>query len=409
MRLTGALAPTLSADLDGDGREETVTASPGRGGVRLAVRDAGGRRADAKAPSPESDVVRVALSAGSLGSAGALLFVEAASDAGDCVSAWRLRGAALDRVPIRGASGKESPDCGPAGAWTWEWKSPGEGRPAELVRERSETTPRGVFRVREAFAFAGFSLDPDPSLSSREIAGMPIPAWYDAVLYGNGALETLYARYDLSRLRGETTLHIVADRERGVFAIRFTSPAGDLEAPVTAFEPRERGATVEARFGDRTMRLRVHLGGADGTVPIEVEAQGLGPPYDQLYGPAGSYHGRAAMVFPDFSDELASQELASTWIDPKGGQTTFALEGNRPYRISIEKDLYDLDFARAEKPVDVVLAPEQAGKRAWGILLRGRNVIERVPLACPSERASPCRPDGPPERLRRLGARANAP
>src|SRR5512135_1749060 len=31
LRLTGALAPTLSADLDGDGREETVTATPGRG------------------------------------------------------------------------------------------------------------------------------------------------------------------------------------------------------------------------------------------------------------------------------------------------------------------------------------------------------------------------------------------
>lgn len=386
-----------------------MTASPGRRVVRLVVRDAGGRRADAKAPSPASDVVRVALSAGSLGSAGALLLVEAASDAGDCVSVWRLRGAALERVPIHDASGKDIPDCGPAGAWTREWKSTGEGRPVVLVRERSETTPQGVFRVSEAFAFAGFSLDPDPQLSSREIAGVPIPAWYDAVLYGNGALETLYARYDLSRLRGETTLHIVADRDHGVFAIRFASPAGDLEAPVTAFESSERGATVEARFGDRTMRLAVHLGGADGTVPMEVEAQGLGPPYDQMYGPAGSYHGRAATVFPDYPDELASQELAATWIDPQGGQTTFALAGSRPYRIRIEQDLYDLDFARAEKPVDVVLAPEDAGKRPWGILLRGKNVIERVPLTCPPERSSPCRPDGPPERLRRLGARANAP
>ncbi len=386
-----------------------MTAAPGRGVVRLTVRGAEGRRAEARAPAPKSDVVRVTLSAGKLGSSGALLLVEAASDAGDCASVWRLRGAALERVPIRDASGKDAPDCGAPNAWAWSWRSPGEGRPAALVRDRSEATPRGDFRVREAFAFAGFSLDPDPRLSSREIAGVPIPAWYDAVLYGNGALEVLYARYDLSRLRGETTLRIAADRDRGVFAVRFASPAGNLEAPVTAYEAREHGATVEARFGERTLRLVVHLGGADGSVPMEVEAQGLGPPYDQMYGPAGSYHGRAATVFPDSADELASEELAGTWIDPHGGQTTFALAGERPYRLRIEKDLYALDFARAEKPVDVVLAPENASVRPWGILLRGKNVIERVPLACPADRADPCRTDGPPERLRRLGARANSP
>lgn len=384
-----------------------MTATPARGVVRVTMRDASGRRVETGAPSPKSDVVRVTLSAGALGSAGALLLVEAASDAGDCVSVWRLRADALDRVPVRDRDGKETPACGPPGAWRYSWERGGEGRPADLLRERTEATAHGAFRVREAFAFAGFSLEPDSRLSSREIAGVPIPDWYDAVLYTNAALETLYARYDLSRLRAEPTLRIVADRERGAFAVRFASASGEIEAPVTAFEPRERSALVEARFGDRTERLVIHLGGADFTVPMEVEAQGLGAPYDQMYGPAGSYHGKATKVFPSVADELASEVLASTWIDPGGGQTTFALEGAPPYRIRIDEDLYTVNLARAEKPIDVVLAPAGGAGRAWGVVLRGRNIIERTRLACPAGGGA-CRTDGPLERLRRLGARANA-
>ncbi len=47
---TSGIAPSLNADLDGDGASETVTAVPSRGSVRLEVRDAAGRAlADAKA------------------------------------------------------------------------------------------------------------------------------------------------------------------------------------------------------------------------------------------------------------------------------------------------------------------------------------------------------------------------
>ena len=401
------MTPSLAADLDGDGREETVKAAAGRGTVRLTVEDASGRRADAKAPAPKSDVVRVALSAGSLGSAGALLLVDAASDSGDCVSVWRLRNGRLDRVPIHETGGKDAPDCGAAGTWSWSWKSPGEGRPAALVRERSEATPRGAFAVREAFAFAGFSLEPDAALSRSEIAGIVIPAWYDAVLYSTGALEVLYARYDLSRIRPDPTLRIVADRARGVFAARFTSPEAELDLPVVAVETSGRLTTLETRSGGKSARLVVHLGGADDAAPMWVEVAGLGAPFDQVYGPAGSLHGRAAKIFPSIDDELASEALAATWVDPRGGQSTLELAGDPPYRLRINGDVYTIDRARAAKPVDIVLAPEGGRGRVWGLTLLGKNVLERTPLVCPPA-AGPCRPDGAPERLRRLGARANA-
>ena len=86
----GAVAPSVTADLDGDGVSETVTAVPAPGSVRLQVRDAGGRRlAEAKAPAPSADVVPVALTAAPIGSAGALLEVDAATDTSACLSVWR--------------------------------------------------------------------------------------------------------------------------------------------------------------------------------------------------------------------------------------------------------------------------------------------------------------------------------
>jgi hypothetical protein len=408
LRLAGPLAPSLAADLDGDGRDETVTASPARGAVRLTVAGADGRRIEAEAPAPKSDVVRVTLSAGSLGSAGALLLVDAASDSGECVSVWRLRGDRLDRVPVHEAGGKAAPDCGAAGAWTWAWASPGEGRPAALLRERSEATPHGALAVREAFAFAGFSLEPDAALSKRTIGSVEIPAWFDAVLYSNAVLEILNAPFDLSRLKPEPTLRLVTDRAKGVFAARFAAPEGALELPVTSSETHGRLTTLEARSGERSARLVVHLGIPDETVPMWVEVSGLGAPFDQVYGPAGSLHGRAMKVFRSADDEIASEALAGAWVDSKGGQSTLELAGDPPYRLRINGDLYTIDRSRAEKPVDVVLAPESGTGRCWGITLRGKNVIERTPLACPTPAGAPCRADGPPERLRRLGARANA-
>ncbi|HKD17323.1 MAG TPA: hypothetical protein VKG23_05590 [Thermoanaerobaculia bacterium] len=397
-------------DLDGDGREETVSATSERGAVRLAVRDSGGALlASGKAPAPSGDVVHVELTAGSLGSAGALLEVSASTDASACVSIWRFRDGRLARLPIRDAKGKDLPDCERAGEWTYRFDSEGEGRPAELVRERTEKSAQGALRVREAFAFAGFSLDADPRRSAREIEGVPIPEWPDAVYYSTAALENLYGRYDLSRMKTEPTLRIHTDRNRGVFALEFSQSGSSVTAPVDAYAARGREVDLGAKVGDKTARLTVGLGG-ELIEPVEVRVEGLGEPYDRMYGPAGTLHGRGPRIFESAADELAVQELESTWLDSQGGHWPLALEGSPPYRLRVAGDLYDIDLGRAEKPADLVLRPVAAG-RPWGIVLRGRNVIERIPVTCaaaPSgSPAPPCQAEGPPERMRRLGARAN--
>ena len=402
------LAPHLAADFDGDGREETIAATPRRGAVRLDVRDAAGRKlADASAPSPAADVAHVELSSGSLGSSGALLAVTASTDAVECVSVWRYRGKSLTRLSIRDGGGKDLPDCGRANASSFRWEQEAEGRPAALVRERIETTEQGALRIRDVFAFAGFSLDADAKRSTREIEGVPIPAWYGAVLYSTPALETLYARFDLSRMRAEPTLTIATDRERGVFALRFSGPNGPSAAPVDSYDARAGEATLGARFGEKTARVRVRLAG-DGTIPIEVEVRGLGPPLDETYGPAGSWHGRGRQVFPSAADEIVSEALADTWIDFKGVRIPIATEGAPPYRVRVGPDLYRVDLERAERPVDLLLFPDGDSGRPWAITLRGKNVVERVPQVCAAQGERPaCRADGPPERLRRFGARAN--
>jgi hypothetical protein len=398
-------------DLDGDGREETVSATSERGAVRLAVRGTGGATlASAKAPAPSADVVHVDLSAGSLGSAGALLEVAASTDASACVSIWRFREGRLARLPIHDAKGKDLPDCERAGEWTYRFEGAGEGRPADLVRERSEKSAQGSLRIREAFAFAGFSLDADPRRSTREIEGVPIPAWPDSIYYSTAALETLYGRYDLSRLRAEPALRIHADSDRGVFTVELSQNGSSVTGPVESYAARGREVDLGAKFGDKTAQMTLSFAG-DPNQPVEVRVEGLGEAYDRMYGPAGTLHGRGPRVFASAADELAVQELESTWLDPKGGQWPLALEGSPPYRLRVAGDLYAIDLGRAEKPADLVLTPVAAG-RPWGIVLRGRNVIERIPVTCAGapngSPPPPCRPEGPPERMRRLGARANA-
>jgi hypothetical protein len=400
-------------DLDGDGRDETVSATSERGAVRLAVRGPDGTvLASGKAPAPKADVVHVELTAGSLGSAGALLEVSASTDASACVSVWRFRDGRLARLPIHDDHGKDVSDCERAGEWTYRFENEGEGRPAELVRERTERSPQGALRVREAFAFAGFSLDADPRRSSREIEGVPIPAWPDDVYYSTAALEILYGRYDLSRMRAEPTLRIHADRDRGIFALELSQGTSGLTAPVVSYAARGHEVDLGAKVGDKTARLTVSFAG-DPNQPVEVRVEGLGEPYDRDYGPAGTLRGRGPRVFGSAADELAVQELDSTWLDPGGGHWPIALEGSPPYRLRVGGDLYAIDLGRAEKPADLVLRPIASG-RSWGIALRGRNVIERIPVVCPVSPegsvppAPSCRADGLPERMRRLGARANA-
>ncbi|HEY1434173.1 MAG TPA: hypothetical protein VGG65_02300 [Thermoanaerobaculia bacterium] len=410
LRLTAdPVAPSLAADFDGDGLEETITAAARRGAVRLELRDPKGRvLAVANAPAPDADVVHVELSAGPLGSPGALLGVAASTDAGACFTVWRFRGDALAPLPLNDAAGKPLADCGGADTWTYRWEQHGEGRPAALVRERSERAEQGTLRIREVFAFAGFSLDQDLERSGRDIAGVPIPPWRGAVLYSAAALEALFAHFDLSRLRSEPNLTILTDPERGVFALRFTGPAGDLTGPVESYAARAGEATLGARVGGKTVHAILRFG-SDAGVPLEGEVEGLGAPWDQTYGPAGSLHGRAPKIFLCAVDEVVENDLAGAWLDAQGGQTTMSAEGTSPQQVRIAPDLlFAVDFERARRPQDLLLVPAGGSGRVWGIALHGKNFLERVPYKCPAAgEKGPCRADGPSERLRRLGARGN--
>jgi hypothetical protein len=403
-----AIAPSLTADLDGDGTAETVTAAPAKGAVRLRVRDAAGARlADAKAPAPAADVVPVALTSGPLGSAGALVEVAAATDTMECRTIWRYRGGELTKLPIRDASGRALPDCAPPSGWVSRWEREGAGRPAAWARERSETAAAGALRTREIYAFAGFSLDFDPARSQVEIGGIPIPSWYAATLYPRAALETLYGRFRLADMRREPTLRIETDRRRGIFALRLTGPKGELVAPVEAYAASSGTARLAARAGDETAHVAIRLAG-DGTMPYEVRVEGLGADWDRSYSPAGAWRGGARQVFLGAADEIAAEHLVGVWSDARGQTETFAIEGEPPYRLRIGGAAYAVDVDGAAPPFDLLLLPPDAAGRAWGIVLKGANALERVPVACaggpPQLR---CRADGEAETLRRFGARVN--
>jgi hypothetical protein len=401
-----AATPSVSADLDGDGAAETVTGSPSRGGIRVDVRDARGRKiADAVAPAPPGDVVPFTLTTAPIGSAGALLEVSAATDSSECVSIWRLRDRALSRVPIRDAAGKPLPDCAPPSGWTWRWEAEA-GKPSDLVRERTSKVDGGTLVARDTYAFAGFSLDRVASRSGGEINGIPIPSWYGETLLTRPALEILYARFGLEAMRREPELTIETDAARGVFALRFRKGGDDLVASVDAYSASGAQATLAARAGEKTAHAVVRLAGADASVPIEVRVEGLGAPYDQTYAPAGSWRGGARQIYATVGDEVAAEQLTGIWGLPSGKQTSLSTEGDPPYRIRSGGSSFSVDVASAAAPVDLVLRPVSGSGDGWLITLRGPNAVDRTP--CRFEvGAATCSPAGPAETLRRIGARVN--
>lgn len=407
-----AVAPSLATDLDGDGKTETVTAAPARGGIRIQVRDADGRKlADAKAPAPAGEVVTLALTSGPLGGAGAIVEAVAATDTLECRTFWRYRDRTLTPLPLRDRAGKPLADCASPAGWASRWEGAGGGRPAAWVRERAETVEAGTLTTREVYAFAGFSLDLDAARSAAEIAGVPIPAWYAATLYSRIALEILYSRFQLEGFRAEPTLTFDADRRRGVFAARLTGPGGELVAPVESYAAAAGTATLGVRAGDRTARVQIRLVGEGGTVPLSAVVDGFGPGWDRSFSPAGAWRGGARQVFPSAADELAVQYVAGAWSDPLGRTETFTLEGGGgpPYRLRSGDASFTVDLDGASAPFDALLLPTDArAGRAWGLTLRGPNAVDRVPAACAGAPPKPpCRADGEPETLRRIGARIN--
>ena len=406
----GAMSPTLTADLDGDGQPETVTAAASRGAVRLEIRNAAGKKAaDAKAPAPDADVVLVTMTSAVAAGGESLLAVSASTDASECYSLWRYHAGALVRISIQDASGKALPDCVAAGTWSRRWEGEADGKSSVLVFERIETADGGSLRIKDVYLYDGTSLRASPKRSSREVGGVPIPSWYQARLYTRNALDRLYGRFGLAALRSEPELSLVTDRTRGVFAVRLRTSSGEIVAPVEAFSSNAstRVATLVARTGKKTFRAEVQLAG-DGSVPFEVRLEGLGQELDQIYAPAGTWHGRAIKVFPSAADELASQYLSGAWSGPRGEKITIAIEGEPPYRVRLDKASFTVDLYDATAPSDLWLFPADASGRAWGLELRGPNVMEQVPLTCTEEGgARRCQADGAAQKLHRLGARVN--
>ena len=327
----------------------------------------------------------------------------------ECRTFWRYRDGALTSLPLRDAAGKTVPACSRPAGWTSRWEAASGGRSAAWLRERTETAAGGPLEVREAYAFAGFSLDFDAARSATRIAGVPIPAWYAATLYSRAALEILYSRFRLEGMRAEPTLSIEADRRSGVFALRFAGPRGELVAPVDTYARSSEGATLGARAGDRTVRARVQFA-RGGTVPLTVVVEGLGPDWDRSYSPAGAWRGGARRVFPERRRRARRSGTLGRMVRSRADKSgSSRSKASRPTVSGPETPRGRVELDGAIAPFDALLLPAgQSAGRAWGLVLQGANRIDLVPVACSGEPPRPpCRTDGERETLRRLGARIN--
>ncbi|MDQ6893527.1 MAG: hypothetical protein M3167_12710 [Acidobacteriota bacterium] len=404
---------SLSIDLDGDGAPEQVSAVAKRRTARVEVRSAASgkvvARAEVPAPASKSDgVPEITLSAGSLGSAGALLEVVAASGARECRSVWRLREKSLLRVPL--AASPPAADCGARGEWSYGWDQPAADSPAEYRRERTRETGLGPHRKVESFRYAGFRLEIDPVRSSSEIRGVQIPSWYAATLYQRSALDGLYAHYDLSALKKSPRLRFVTDSEQGAFAARLLSSTGERVLPVTKLERGAEPNEVLLTLGssEPAVRARVALAGKPG-VPGEVTLQGAGPDADVLYTPATLVTEGGLHVFATAEDALVTTSLVGSWSGRNAENVTMTLASNDPVLLGIGNLQFSVEVEGAPDGIDALFVPRAGGAPTSGLILRGPNSIERVPVRC--ETAVPpfgCRPAGPPEVLRRVGGRVNA-
>lgn len=398
---------SLSVDLDGDGTAESVTAVLRRKKVRVEVRSGSSRKvlAEASPPVPADGAGEVSLSAGSLGSAGALVEVITRSATQECRSIWRLRDQTLLRIPI-GTPSAAVPECGKRGEWSSGWDRPREDAPAEYRRERTRDTPDGPHHQVESYRYAGFRLESDPARSKSEVRGIAIPSWFRTTLYPKRFLDGLYARYDLAPLKRGPRLRFSTEPESGVFAVRLETPAGETALPVTGREPGSRKNEVVLTLGSRTPPARARVTLASETVPGEVELSGLGRELDGIYTPAMRVAEGALRAFESAEDELAMNGLVGSWATEKGGVLTIALASPNPVLLEIGKSRYRVSFSRAPSGVDALLLPDDGSVPTTGFLLRGSNALARVPIRC--DPAGACRSDGPPELLRRVGARLNA-
>ncbi|MFN2387143.1 MAG: hypothetical protein ABR576_12820 [Thermoanaerobaculia bacterium] len=407
--MAAAPAPrtALSVDLDGDGRLETVEAEKVRVRVRVLVRDARGRRvASAAAPAPSDGQAAVSVTAGELGSAGALLEVTASSPSQVCRSFWRMRSGKLQALPIRSPAGPLS-SCEARSEWTTRFERDAADTPARYLRERTRVTSRGEHKETQVFRFAGFHLE---LVESRgEIAGVSIPDWYDALFYPQAAIEALFERFDLTPLRQLPRLSVHADLSDGAFSLRFYDGGAEIELPVRSSSPGPEGSTLLRVDGPgEPVEVAVRLAG---DVPYEIVVRGLSERLDGLYAPVSRIQKGAFRVYPNAAAELTANGLPGTWSTEARQTVTIAAAPGALDRIQVDRQSFAVDLDRAPAGLDVLLVPEREQAPSWALDLRGPHAVLRVPVRCPAwpSRGEPskarCEGTGPGETLRRLGAR----
>ncbi len=398
----------LTADFDGDGRTETATVRAQGKSARLEIADAKGKRlaaADAPVPGGASALL---LTGGALGSPGVLIEVIAAGPNEECLSFWRFRDGALTRLAAR--NGKQDlPDCSQPDGWTASWERTAEDAPAVWVRERTRQTPRGAHREREVYVFSGFTLDLDLARSSAEIAGVPIPAWNEGILYTPAAIDTLSSRFDLTRFRSAPRLAIRTDRNKGLFALVFEDHAGRLEAPVThaarGGESNEAALTLQTEAGKASARVTVR-----GSIVTEAVVSGISPRWDGGYQPASRFTGGALEIYARAEDEVASNAVVGLWASDHGEQLALNLVPGMLGFLEMRKAQVEVSLDPVPAGTDVLLLPRDGTAPAWGLLLKGGNSFDRVPVRCSGRNAGSwsCEKAGPAETFHRVGGRMNA-
>jgi hypothetical protein len=397
--------PPLTADLGGQGARETAAAVVAGRTVTLEIRDAGGELlARETVPSPGQTSPSVALSLGSLGSAGALVEAAVSGATAECRTLWRFRDGRLARVPLFGPSGPV-PDCGPP-EWKYRWERPAEDAPALLMRERSRKRDNGVFREVEAYRYAGFRMESDPGRFSSSINSVEIPGWRDVTLYPRELLDRLAERYDLSAFRTGPRARLFTDRAQGVFELRVEDASRQRSFPVTAAQPGQGKSEVLLTAGPGGARIRVLVSG-DGSVPLEATVHGLDGRLDLAYAPVTRPNATGVRVYDSAEQQLAEEFFPGTWDDAKT-RVAVALVSAVPPRLRFGKSEVALSFAQAPRGADALLLPGDGSSPTLAIQLRGSNSFLEVPVRCTSSGQSRrCESRGPGRTLRRVGARLN--
>jgi hypothetical protein len=402
-----AAEATMTLDLDGDGSAESVRARGTGRKVELTVTNAAGKRVSrVRVPSPAAGVEILALAEGELGSAGALIEVEATGASETCRSIWRLRESRLDAVPLREGAATV-PDC-EAGGWSATWEIP-EGSATSIYR-RSRSRDAGGQRHEETrvYAFTGFALERDAARGSATIDGVEIPRWPLSEMLPTDAVDRLREAFDYETVRTAPRLFLDTDRDAGVFRVRMRDGEGEIALAVRASSRPESGLQrLEASDGQASGSVAILV--RDG-LPTEATVTGMGDRFDRVYRAVSRLHPDRIVLYPNPEEDVAREILPGSWSGRSGGRIEIRLAAEGPGRVEMDGKSYRVAIRGAPSGTDVLLLPIEASGQTWALDLRTVDGLIRVPARCAATSSEDprCEVQGTPSELyRRVGARLN--